>query len=147
MLILPQSLFVVYSQFDRIIGIQSFKGSLRRSCQLSPTLGETEISLSSQFCGGYIDPVSLNVTGYMQLNGENAKTPKGYICPLGQVCRVCRKYLRSSTVRLSDSLLGTEKPKQQHREFRHYFLCRTPSCGGCILQHSKIIISICASLC
>ena len=72
----------------RIIGVQSFKGSLRRACCLSPTLGEQEIQINNQFCGGYIDPTSMTSTGYIQLSGENADTTKGYICPLGQVCRV-----------------------------------------------------------
>lgn len=72
----------------RIIGVQSFKGSLRRACYLSPTLGEQELQIDNQFCGGYIDPTSLNVTGYIQLDSQNADATKGYICPLGQVCRV-----------------------------------------------------------
>ncbi|KAG5641384.1 hypothetical protein DXG03_005366 [Asterophora parasitica] len=70
-----------------IIGVQSFKGSLRRSCMLSPTLGEDEIQISDQFCGGYIDPVSLNVTGYVQLDKSLSLSSKGYICPIGQICR------------------------------------------------------------
>lgn len=73
---------------SRIIGIQSFEGSLRRTCFLSPTLGVDEIQLDSQFCGGYIDPTSLNVTSYVRSNGEHADSTKGYICPLGQVCKV-----------------------------------------------------------
>ncbi|THH14934.1 hypothetical protein EW146_g5467 [Bondarzewia mesenterica] len=69
-----------------IIGIQTFSGSFRRSCYLSPTLGvEDEIQLGQQ-CGGYIDPQSLNATGYIPLNGDPDR-PKGYICPLGQVCK------------------------------------------------------------
>ena len=71
----------------RIIGIQSFKGSLRRSCYLEPTLGEPEAQLSF-FCGGYIDPTTLSVMPYITQDGRNA-TVKGYICPLGQVCQVC----------------------------------------------------------
>ncbi|TFK68921.1 hypothetical protein BDN72DRAFT_646515 [Pluteus cervinus] len=68
-----------------IIGIQSFKGSLRRSCYLiSP--GQPDIQLS-QFCGGYIDPTFLNVTGYIQYNGLPSTAKKGYICPLGQSCK------------------------------------------------------------
>ncbi|KAL0948006.1 hypothetical protein HGRIS_010628 [Hohenbuehelia grisea] len=70
-----------------IIGVQSFKGSMRRACYLSPTLGEDEMQLENQFCGGYIDPTSMNVTSYIQLDGQHAPKPKGYICPLGQVCR------------------------------------------------------------
>ncbi|KAK0201179.1 Ion transport protein-domain-containing protein [Desarmillaria ectypa] len=70
-----------------IIGIQSFKGSLRRACYLNPTLGEDEIQIDNQFCGGYIDPDSLNVTNYIRLDGTPGMTNKGYICPIGQVCR------------------------------------------------------------
>lgn len=68
--------------------MQSFQGSMRRACYLSPTLGEAEIAFDEQACGGYVDPVSFNTTGFVQLDGRNAETFKGYICPLGQVCRV-----------------------------------------------------------
>jgi hypothetical protein len=71
-----------------IIGVQSFKGSLRRSCFVSPTQGEQELQLTGQFCGGHIDPGTLGVTSYIQLDGVQAGPTKGYICPLGQVCRV-----------------------------------------------------------
>lgn len=70
-----------------IIGVQAFKGSLRRACYISPTLGEDEIQIDDQFCGGYIDPDTLNVTNYIQLDGTPGTTSKGYICPIGQVCR------------------------------------------------------------
>ncbi|KAA1473328.1 hypothetical protein DENSPDRAFT_779605 [Dentipellis sp. KUC8613] len=69
-----------------IVGVQSFNGSLRRSCFLQPTLGEQEIQLDGQACGGYIDPQSLNVTGYIMKDGAIGAS-KGYICPLGQVCK------------------------------------------------------------
>lgn len=72
----------------RIIGVQSFKGSLRRNCYISPTLGESNIKVSNAPCGGHIDPVSLNVTGYISSTGAPT-TSKGYICPLGSVCLVC----------------------------------------------------------
>lgn len=62
-------------------------GSFHRSCHLLPTLGEPETQLSSgQTCGGYIDPTTLETVGWVDLN--NATHPaKGYICPLGQICR------------------------------------------------------------
>lgn len=69
-----------------IIGIQSFKGSFRRTCHLSATLGEDDIPLD-QNCGGYIDPTTLQPVGYLDASGVNAAV-KGYICPLGQVCKV-----------------------------------------------------------
>ncbi|KAJ7085572.1 Ion transport protein-domain-containing protein [Mycena epipterygia] len=70
-----------------IIGVQVFKGSLRRTCILEATLGEQPIVLDDQFCGGYVDPVFLNETGYINLAGVPSKDIKGYICPLGQRCR------------------------------------------------------------
>lgn len=95
---IPLELICLFTDdYCRIIGVQSFKGSLRRSCYLSPILGESEMQLESQFCGGYIDPASLDVVGYIQLNGENVVKDKGYICPLGQVCRV-----RLCTIVLTD---------------------------------------------
>ena len=76
----------------RIIGVQSFSGSFRRSCYLLPTLGQDEIQLDQQ-CGGYVDSGTLVPTGYVALDGTPQKA-KGYICPLGQVCKVRerRKY-------------------------------------------------------
>jgi hypothetical protein len=74
----------------RIIGVQSFKGSLRRTCVITPTLGEDTHRITSQFCGGHIDPANLNPTGYIQLNNQTFQSPKGYICPLGQLCVVHR---------------------------------------------------------
>ncbi|KXN82493.1 Calcium-channel protein cch1 [Leucoagaricus sp. SymC.cos] len=67
-----------------IIGVQSFKGSLRRSCVLVGINGEDNIQLD-QFCGGHIDPETLNESGYQTPRGEVGAT-KGYICPLGQIC-------------------------------------------------------------
>lgn len=71
-----------------IVGVQSFKGSLRRNCVLVQSGGNGNITLG-QACGGQIDPVSLNTTSYysgqgLRVGGE----PKGYICPLGQICQV-----------------------------------------------------------
>ncbi|KAF7416082.1 calcium channel protein [Pleurotus ostreatus] len=78
-----------------IIGIQSFKGSLRRTCFVQATdtpstLGviiAEEIQLEGRFCGAFIDPTTLERVPYLLLNGENAPAPKGYTCPLGQVCK------------------------------------------------------------
>ena len=73
----------------RIIGVQSFKGSLRRMCYISPTNGETSrIQNQNQWCGGYIDPATLDTFGYIQLDGSINSEVKGYVCPLGQVCMV-----------------------------------------------------------
>ncbi|KAL0565893.1 calcium channel protein [Marasmius crinis-equi] len=70
-----------------IIGIQSFKGSYRRACYITPILGEEETALE-QTCGGYINSSTLETVSYLTSGGVQADDqPKGYICPLGQVCR------------------------------------------------------------
>jgi hypothetical protein len=69
-----------------IIGVQAFRGSLRRACWLQPTLGENEIQLN-QFCGGHINS-TLQVSGFVKGDGTIAPTAKGFICPLGQLCKV-----------------------------------------------------------
>ncbi|KAF7794178.1 hypothetical protein EIP86_005309 [Pleurotus ostreatoroseus] len=71
-----------------IIGIQSFKGSFRRSCHLLPTLGEPEIPLSNgQTCGAYVDPNTLETVGWIGSDNVTYPSVKGYVCPLGQICR------------------------------------------------------------
>ncbi|KAG5652105.1 hypothetical protein H0H81_006278 [Sphagnurus paluster] len=70
-----------------IIGVQSFKGSFRRTCVLNPTLGQDEIPIEGSFCGGHVDPVTLRSTGYILLDGSAWPTSKGFICPLGQTCK------------------------------------------------------------
>lgn len=74
----------------RIIGVQSFKGSLRRNCYIQPMFGENQIQ-TSQYCGGHINATTLDVSPspYIQLDGTPAVSAKGYTCPLGQVCQVC----------------------------------------------------------
>ncbi|KAJ3558247.1 hypothetical protein NM688_g1042 [Phlebia brevispora] len=71
-----------------IIGIQSFKGSFRRSCHLLPTLGQPEIPLSSgQSCGAYVDQDTLEIVGWLANDNVTHAAVKGYVCPLGQICR------------------------------------------------------------
>ncbi|KAJ3763499.1 Ion transport protein-domain-containing protein [Lentinula raphanica] len=71
-----------------VIGIQSFKGSLRRNCFLLPINGEEQQQLSNQFCGGHINNTTLVADPYLLLNGSASEyTAKGYICPIGQICQ------------------------------------------------------------
>ncbi|KAJ6452267.1 Ion transport protein-domain-containing protein [Mycena sanguinolenta] len=80
--------FVVFAMvLFSIIGVQTFKGSLRRTCVLNATGGEPETVLDNQFCGGFLDPVHFNKTGYINSKGQVSPDIKGYICPLGQICR------------------------------------------------------------
>lgn len=77
------------SDIYRIIGVQSFKGSLRRNCYLLPTLGEGPTQLMNAFCGGYVNATTLQPSPYLYLDGLPADMVKGYICPAGQICQVC----------------------------------------------------------
>ncbi|KAK7047557.1 calcium channel protein [Paramarasmius palmivorus] len=59
----------------------------RRSCYLLAVNGEEEIQLE-QFCGGYINSTSLESVSFLMSDGEvSPSEPKGYICPLGQICK------------------------------------------------------------
>ncbi|KAI6144232.1 Ion transport protein-domain-containing protein [Pisolithus tinctorius] len=72
--------FVVFAVLlFSIIGVQSFKGSLRRNCYLLPTLGEAQTQLST-FCGSHINASTLQPSPY-------ETGVKGYTCPLGQICQ------------------------------------------------------------
>ncbi|KAJ3718090.1 Ion transport protein-domain-containing protein [Lentinula guzmanii] len=83
------ALFVLFAMIlFSVIGIQSFKGSLRRNCFLLSVNGEAQQQLSNQFCGGHINNTSLVADPYILLNGSASEyTAKGYICPLGQICQ------------------------------------------------------------
>ncbi|WRT67795.1 uncharacterized protein IL334_004769 [Kwoniella shivajii] len=70
-----------------IIGVQSFRGSFRRSCVLTDPNNQTNQITLSQQCGGFLDSSTLAHIPYLDLDGTPSSiSPKGYICPLGQVC-------------------------------------------------------------
>ncbi|KIM51695.1 hypothetical protein SCLCIDRAFT_33242 [Scleroderma citrinum Foug A] len=77
--------FVVFAMvLFSIIGVQSFKGSLRRNCYLLPIQGEGQTQLTNTFCGGHMNVTTLQPSPYLKLDGSSAEAAKGYICPLGQ---------------------------------------------------------------
>ena len=100
---------IYFLAYFSVIGIQSFKGSLRRTCYLSPTLGEGEIAIDNQFCGGYINPDNLTVMGYVQADGTHYTSTKGYICPLGQICRVCAAFNASFPALMSSRKMKIQR--------------------------------------
>lgn len=75
-----------------IIGIQSFKGSYRRSCTW---YGDLNAGINSepgstyglgQICGGWIDQSGAR-RSYISANGiAGPQGAKGFICPVGQMC-------------------------------------------------------------
>lgn len=72
-----------------IIGVQSFRGSFRRSCVfIDPNNATNEVVLD-QRCGGHINATTLLDDSYLEEDGSpSTAPPKGFICPLGQVCQL-----------------------------------------------------------
>ncbi|CAG8487610.1 8970_t:CDS:10 [Diversispora eburnea] len=70
--------FVLFS----IIGVQAFKGSLGRRCVwINPNNG-SNFTLEEQYCGGY-----KNDSITYPFDGSSLSYAKGYICPVGQICK------------------------------------------------------------
>ncbi len=74
-----------------IIGVQSFKSSLRRSCVWIDPEGIQENFTNNaignfQFCGGYLDQAG-NAMPWLTLEGQQGTTEhKGYLCPQNSLC-------------------------------------------------------------
>lgn len=47
-----------------------------------------QIQLQEQQCGGHIDSETLQTVGYIDRFNQGTGSPKGFICPLGQICQV-----------------------------------------------------------
>ncbi|KAK9458636.1 Ion transport protein-domain-containing protein [Lipomyces oligophaga] len=70
-----------------IIGVQAFRGSLRRQCVWINPENSEDTFQNMQFCGGYINSTTLEVEPFLKLNGQpSQRSPKGYICPIYSQC-------------------------------------------------------------
>ncbi|EXJ91094.1 hypothetical protein A1O1_04201 [Capronia coronata CBS 617.96] len=76
-----------------IIGVQSFKSSLRRTCVWVGDDGSGQnytLNLAPenvQFCGGYLDAVTGEPMPWLKLDGRNGTgSSKGYLCPQNSLC-------------------------------------------------------------
>ncbi|PWY83064.1 calcium channel subunit Cch1 [Aspergillus sclerotioniger CBS 115572] len=75
-----------------IVGIQSFKSSLRRTCVWRGVDGQSDYDQNDpngniQFCGGYINATTGQEMSWIQSNNiSSTSSPKGYLCPAGSVC-------------------------------------------------------------
>ena len=81
-----------------IIGVQSFKSSLSRTCvwldPLDPKNLAASFTNSFEFCGGYRDNntgkalpwVEFSTPGSLDDLIDGASSPKGFICPRGSIC-------------------------------------------------------------
>nr|POE47803.1 calcium-channel protein cch1 [Quercus suber] len=72
-----------------IIGVQSFKASLRRTCVWnwdSSIADQDPYTLSFQFCGGWNAPNDTRMPWLTAQGGWGETAPKGYLCPVGSAC-------------------------------------------------------------
>ncbi|KAJ4523500.1 calcium channel protein [Exophiala dermatitidis] len=76
-----------------IIGVQSFKSSLRRTCVWVGDDGSGQNYTQNvapdniQFCGGYLNAQTGEPMPWLKLDGRNGTgTPKGYLCPQNSIC-------------------------------------------------------------
>jgi hypothetical protein len=70
-----------------IVGVQSFKSSLRRSCVWIDPEGISNFT-TSQFCGGHLRDGTNEIIPepYIAAPGMPAGTDKGFLCPKGSLC-------------------------------------------------------------
>ena len=76
-----------------IVGVQSFKSSLRRTCVWVGDDGSGQnytLNLAPenvQFCGGHLDTTTAEPMPWLKSDGLNGTSkPKGYLCPQGSLC-------------------------------------------------------------
>lgn len=69
-----------------MIGVQSFRGSLRRTCVWVDPTGVAENYTTSQFCGSYLHPDTLEVMPYVFEDGSPGPQAKGFTCPVNSLC-------------------------------------------------------------
>ncbi|CUS21344.1 LAQU0S03e00408g1_1 [Lachancea quebecensis] len=73
--------------FFGILGVQSFRGSLRRQCVWTNPNDTTETYVNEmQFCGGYLDPVTKEKKPYIFSDGKEGPLAKGFLCPQNSKC-------------------------------------------------------------
>ena len=75
-----------------IVGVQSFKSSLRRTCVWVgqdglPNYPQNIAPQSIQFCGGHLDARTGEAMPWRRADGRNGTAKhKGYLCPQGSLC-------------------------------------------------------------
>lgn len=76
-----------------IVGVQSFKSSLRRTCVWVGDDGSGQNYTQNiapeniQFCGGFLDPITAQEMPWLYGDGRNGSShPKGFLCPMGSLC-------------------------------------------------------------
>lgn len=81
------SMFVYFWLLFGILGVQSFRGSLRRRCvwydQDNP---DNKYQYDGQYCGGYLEPLTKKVMPYLLDDGTFGPASKGFLCPQYSKC-------------------------------------------------------------
>lgn len=78
----------IFRSIFSLIGVQSFHGSLSRTCVwVNPANSSDTFDNDDSFCGGYLDPETLTPKAYLYENGQPSRTPKGFICPVNSICK------------------------------------------------------------
>lgn len=81
--------FAYFWTLFAIIGVQSFKSSLRRYCVWTNPNDPTETFETSQHCGGSLylkNDGSLGRKPYLLVTGESGPRSKGFLCPVNSEC-------------------------------------------------------------
>jgi hypothetical protein len=70
-----------------IIGVQTFKSSLRRNCVWIDPAGVANFTNEDQSCGGYRDSITGAALPYLNSNEKpGTNKHKGFLCPQGSIC-------------------------------------------------------------
>ncbi|CAN6631355.1 calcium-channel protein Cch1p [Trichomonascus vanleenenianus] len=69
-----------------IIGVQSFKSSLRRTCVWVDKEGIQPNYTTQQFCGSYLNADTYEVEPYIFSDGTKGAKAKGFTCPANSYC-------------------------------------------------------------
>ncbi|QPG73759.1 hypothetical protein FOA43_001073 [Brettanomyces nanus] len=70
-----------------VIGVQSFKTSLRRHCVWENPSNPAETYLQKlQFCGSYLDPTTKHAMPWLEADGSSSSQIKGFRCPIYSKC-------------------------------------------------------------
>lgn len=81
------SMLVYFWVLFGILGVQSFRGSLRRQCvwfnQDDPN---DTYQYDMQFCGGYLEPDTKRAMPYLYEDGTAGPVSKGFLCPENSKC-------------------------------------------------------------
>lgn len=73
--------------FFAIIGVQSFKTSLRRHCVWTdPSNSANTYENEFQFCGSYLNPQTKKSMPYLEISGIPSSQTKGFSCPIYSEC-------------------------------------------------------------